>query len=1302
MTVPVHEFVGREWAVALCREKLAAAKSSVLVIGQPGSGKTTLAREMRERLSTSPVEDRVVVLHECHANDDATLLPWQLINRLIAALSAHSSSYAMAVAEALRLSLNISADVSVETAIQSQVSGVVINSVEAGTESARSVFTRLVRAPLEALERPPTVLILVDGLDEAHSPGLAGEFGNLVRHAITSLAGSALDIRFWLSCRTTEHTEFAGVASAVVDLDTAEPVAGQDILAYCDARLGHTAAGPLARDIAAKSNGNYLYAKYVIALTQGVDPIRRVVDLPPGLDEVYAEFLRRRVAHDLTSSGWRTRYRPFLAFLAVAREPGVTVDDLVRILRLPDTVVGDTLEDLGEFLYLDPRRRTWSLFHDSFRNFLQTMPVLRISATEAHRQAAECFLAAGPGGAPDYLLRNFAFHLHGAGMDAELCAYVSSPERWREHERHAGASLAMRTSALTTARESALRLNDPASMASLLLRDLELRAGDDGPPADPASGLDTDVLVHIADYDINVMWQLVATCQAVESGNHSVVRNRLEWMRNRCQQRLDHLWQFRAAGLLAHLLVAVGVDGAAGWLAHRLLNDDGAAHLRRFLLERGAARTSRHAPEVRDSERYRYGMSRFAIDLAEKRRDAGAAAVMARHIVATPADRFWTRPNVWEDIAFGAALAWLPRRHGGDLTGLLMRTRGVPVLHANLLAALGRPEVAADAPLRRQARRLLAKARRDCPPGTPRWWLDYYTAVILRRDGDLPAARTRLRELCARLPPLDSPPDGDHFVNDVHLDAVHGPCLQGLVFMMALESATARDFGLSERLTADLLCFGANDGASALVHLITELVRAGEPGPVVDRLYGRLTAMLAEHLDPLEAGLQRFCVAVALRDLVGSSSSYTEQAGQGLVELAVVLQREVTTAPRDGDDASTRALAAALAYAFDTAGDHPARDDAVSLAAPPDAAWSAPAGRYLGLVDSAVPAAAALDSVRHRFARQSYAEEVRDFLADRDADAGVRTLTDQFGLESSLPVWAMRVRAEAAAGEVEYAIELCHTNQPIMSVVLSLNVRSVLRAAGHPEPAALTDMVNERLREVESDVSNRHDALDLAWLLARAGAAEEAFATQYSAIGAYDESVDAWRMMSLSFGGDPYFRDGHDIDNALEFDRNVATGILDAERELAVALVEGGHVSLARDVIRRIAGFRVSTLDRDDLPWTVDAATDFARSSIGALAAAEAGIDADLQAIINVGRDPADVAAHVARRLAESTARQPPREARVRTAMRLAANAIGDHDAAMFTLAHLLITVPAAVEVAPSRRWLVVLRGGDGHRSEPR
>jgi len=914
-----HEFVGRAWTVSRCLAELEQTRPAVLVIGQPGSGKTALAREVYERLSTRAGDDQVVVLHECHANDDATLLPWRLIDRLVAALSAHSQPYALAVAEAMSLTVTIDADIFVESAIQSQISAVVINSIQAGSESARSVFTRLVRAPLESIDRPPTVVLIVDGLDEANSPSLAGEFGNLLRHTVTSLASSPLDVRFWLSCRTAEHAAFAQVATAVVNLDTDEPADSQDMVAYCMARLAGTDsadADDLARTVAAKASGNYLYAKYAIALTRGPAPTRRVADLPAGLDEIYAEFLRRRVAYDLSSSAWRTRYRPFLGLIAVAREPGVTAGDLAWILRLDDATVGDTLDDLSEFLRLDPQRRTWSIFHDSFRNFLLTTTTLRISAREAHRVAGEHFLAAGPGSAGDYLLRNFAYHLHGAGLHAELCAYVISPERWREHERHAGASLALRTSTLSTARDSALLLNDPGLMAALLLHDIELRLDASGADtsSEPADGTGSDVLVQIGNYDVTVLWQLVTACQALESGNRAVAANRLDWMEQRCGQQLHPDWQYQAAGLLAHLRVTFGADGPATELSHRLLDDLGAAFQRRFLLERGAVASALTGPDIRDSERYRHGLFRFAIDLAEKRRDADAAVTVARHVAAIPRQRHWS-PTVWEDVSFGAALAWIPRNHAGDLTALLHRVRRAPVIYADVLAALGRPQVSGDAPRRRHGMRLLAEAQRHRAGGPTGFWIDYHAAVALRRDGDLAAARAWLRALRVRLPALDSPPD-NRFVAEVHLDAVHGPCLQGLVFLLALESATARDFAQAEDLTAELLRFGSGDGASALVHLITEMGRAGEPARLIQQAYARLSGLLVRHLSGFEAGMQQFCVATALRDLLGLSNGYAEQVRRGLTMIIESLHRMAAATNRPYSRPVVHALAASLAHTF--------------------------------------------------------------------------------------------------------------------------------------------------------------------------------------------------------------------------------------------------------------------------------------------------------------------------------------------------------------------------------------------------
>jgi hypothetical protein len=63
------------------------------------------------------------------------------------------------------------------------------------------------------VDAPPALVVLIDGLDEANSPGLAAQFVDFIVHAVKGLRQSRLDIRFVLTCRTGEHTVLERVAS---------------------------------------------------------------------------------------------------------------------------------------------------------------------------------------------------------------------------------------------------------------------------------------------------------------------------------------------------------------------------------------------------------------------------------------------------------------------------------------------------------------------------------------------------------------------------------------------------------------------------------------------------------------------------------------------------------------------------------------------------------------------------------------------------------------------------------------------------------------------------------------------------------------------------------------------------------------------------------------------------------------------------------------------------------------------------------------------------------------------------------
>jgi hypothetical protein len=88
------DFVGRQWAVDRIMQRVSLPGGTMLVTGQPGAGKSRLARRVLEEVASGPeTRNAVTVWHECHANDDSTLVPWFLVTQMIKALSAASPEY---------------------------------------------------------------------------------------------------------------------------------------------------------------------------------------------------------------------------------------------------------------------------------------------------------------------------------------------------------------------------------------------------------------------------------------------------------------------------------------------------------------------------------------------------------------------------------------------------------------------------------------------------------------------------------------------------------------------------------------------------------------------------------------------------------------------------------------------------------------------------------------------------------------------------------------------------------------------------------------------------------------------------------------------------------------------------------------------------------------------------------------------------------------------------------------------------------------------------------------------------------
>ncbi|MFD5848230.1 ATP-binding protein [Streptomyces chartreusis] len=511
----VDDFVGRRWALDHVLQGVSTPRGSVLITGQPGAGKSRLARRVLDEITAEPARALVTVWHECHANDDSTLVPWQLVTRLIKALSAASPDYVTALGRRAGVPMTVVSHVTVGNAYGSQVSGVSIDSLSLAGESARSALIRYVRGPLEEVNAPPALLVLIDGLDEANSPGLAAEFVDFVVHAAEGFRQSRLDVRFVLTCRTGEHTVLERVADRTLDLDRDEPNPGEDMHAYCRARLALTAEDTeqLAWVLTGKAHGNYLYSRYAISLLNEPGVLLEASSLPAGLDRLYEAFLQRRVAHDLRSRHWREEVRPALAVISVAREPGISSEDVSDMLALPRSVVGDVIADLQEFLRLDETTGCWRIFHESFRSFLHSWAPLSISAEEAHVGLGHRFLE-DPQHASQYLRRNFAHHLNRAGLHAGLCDYLLHAEDVHDLLRDLPASQTQ--SVWQTACDSALALEDHRRMAGLLVRRMEpsaeSRAGQ-APDSKAGESTPTDAFGDLGDYDHDVVRNLALACR---------------------------------------------------------------------------------------------------------------------------------------------------------------------------------------------------------------------------------------------------------------------------------------------------------------------------------------------------------------------------------------------------------------------------------------------------------------------------------------------------------------------------------------------------------------------------------------------------------------------------------------------------------------------------------------------------------------------------------------------------------------------------------------------------------------------
>ncbi|MFD3504743.1 AAA family ATPase [Streptomyces sp. NPDC058678] len=1308
------DYVGRQWALNHVLESVSTPRGSILITGQPGAGKSRLARRVNE-VTAEPTPGPVTVWHECHANDDNTLVPWQLVARLVKELSAASPDYVAALSRRAGMPVTVVSHVTVENAHDSQVSGVSIESLSLTGESARSALIRYVRGPLEELDAPPALVVLIDGLDEANSPGLAAEFVDFVVHAVESLRQSRLDVRFVLTCRTGEHTVLERVADRLLDLDRDEPNPGEDMYAYCRARLASTVEGAeqLAWILAGKACGNYLYSRYAISMLNEPGVPLEASSLPDGLDHLYETFLQRRVAHNLRSLRWRKEVRPTLAVISVAREPGISSEDIADILALPRSVVGDVLADLQEFLRLDETSGCWRIFHESFRSFLHSWAPLKISAEEAHVNLGEHFLK-DPQHASQYLRPNFAHHLNRAGRHARLCDYLLDDEGVHDLLRALPASQAQ--SIWQTACDSALELEDHRRMAGLLARRLQLSAGLGTGRAPDAGGRETtptDAFGDLGDYDHDVIRNLALAClEALRPSTRHRAVERLNHMIPRCQYGVRPTLQYEAAVLLADLHKADALHHPARKLADGILDYYGLAFIQRFRIDCDAVVPAGSDALDIDSERYRFGIMKYAITMSERRRRDADAIAAAHLIYAMPRKNRWRARTIFEDVAMAGALPWISRTSAGDLSGILCRTAGSPLDHAEVLSSVGRPEVAYDAPCRKAAIAEIESCRHDIEDESTGLWWDLYRAIAWRRHGYADRAHGLLTSITDRMPDLAGELDG-RFVIPVHRDIVHGTCLQGLVLECALELATLGDFERSRRLAVSLLEFAAEDGVTAFLHLVHQMQFRATAESEITRSIELFFALADQNLPRLAADLAAFQAARGFSALIGPQphlQNIAEERLQRLCTAEQITQDPETSRP----DEATAVLAAALAYAFYRSGNTGMGDQLLCIGnaearrqlAGPYSDMDLALFRYLALSGERSPIANLLRDHEHSELR-GYVKDLRNYLADHDDRMGVArlsTLLDDQQL--TLSTACLQLRALKRPIQAPEAVEKCRalTDFPIHRVLLlayAADMVSDEREAVYEQIDHEIELAKARLHSRDNSLGGNRD-YDLAYrlfqlepdslgcllalALARSGRAEESLRWRARAALRHDAFPDTFHLLGLmGAAGNAYYEDRYEATSFEGLDPYIPGAHLDADRQIAVALAAAGQTGAARDLI-----LAISSDDNRDVGdgWGLSAAD--LHIQIALRAAAECGAIDLLCSLLKQVRDRAKAAAWAADRIGDDSLCQRP-AVHLGSLTRLAAAAMGDQASMKRTLAALIVADPDAAVAKGSLKWLEIL-----------